>query len=365
MIRAAWSRLRPKPSMTNALIVLLLFAISGINPVHAQQSNQGATPQTPQKPVGQAPQKDDKLPDIAQIFPDQPGVLTPKGELTAEPSLQYANSTNNRVALVGFTIIPAITVGLINIQAVQRDTWTAGLTTRYGVTNRFELETRIPYVYRQDTTITRAVATPTVADSVFDTNGKGLGDVEFAARYQLNRGGEDSAYYVGTFRVKTRSGKSPFDVEIDPTTNLPRELPTGSGFWGLQPQMTWILPSDPAVLFGSVSYLYNIKRDVGKGFGTVSPGNAFGINFGMGLSLNEKFSLSVGYDHSSVAAPRQEGNFTNVIAAGSTVQVGTLLIGGSYRLSRLTTVNVSLGVGVTRNAPDLQLTLRIPLSRPR
>jgi hypothetical protein len=365
MTSAAWYRLCPKPSTTNAILVVLLFATGGICHVHAQEPDQSVVPQTPQKPVGQAPKKDEKLPDIAQIFPDQPGVLTPKGELTVEPSLQYANSTNNRVALVGFTIIPAITVGLINIEAVQRDTWTSALTTRFGVTNRFELETRIPYVYRQDTTITRPVATPSVTDSIFDSSGKGLGDVEFAARYQMNRGSEDSAFYVGTLRVKTRSGKSPFEVAIDPATNLERELPTGSGFWGVQPQMTWILPSDPAVLFGSVSYLYNIKRDVGNGFGTVSPGNAIGFNFGMGLSLNEKFSISVGYDHSSVGAPRQEGNFTNVLAVASTVQLGTLLLGGSYRLSRFTTVNVSVGVGVTRNAPDLQLTLRIPLSRPR
>jgi hypothetical protein len=365
MTSAAWHRLRPKPSTTNTFLCFLLIATGGICHVNAQQPQQAVAPQIAQKPVGQAPKKDEKLPDIAQIFPDQPGVLTPKGELTVEPSLQYANSTNNRVALVGFTIIPAITIGLINIQAVQRDTSTAALTTRFGITNRFELETRIPYVYRQDTTITRPVATPSVTDSIFDSNGKGLGDVEFAARYQMNRGSEDSAYYVGTLRVKTPSGKSPFDVEIDPATNLERELPTGSGFWAVQPQITWILPSDPAVLFGSISYLYNFKRDVGKGFGTINPGNAIGVNFGMGLSLNEKFSFSVGYDHSAVGAPKQEGDFTLSLAAASTVQVGTLLIGGSYRLSRLTTVNISLGVGVTRNAPDLQLTLRIPFSRPR
>ena len=74
---------------------------------------------------------------------------------------------------------------------------------------------------------------------------------------------------MATLRAKSRSGTGPFEVDIDPTTNLERELPTGSGFWAVQPQLTWLLPSDPAVLFGSVSYLYNFKRDVGRGFGTV------------------------------------------------------------------------------------------------
>ena len=333
----------------------LLLACTAVD---AQQQQSPAPPV--QGPVGQAPQAPEQPPEVAQIFADQPGVLTPKGALTLEPSLQYANSTNNRVALVGFTIIPAITIGLINIQAVERDTWTAALTSRYGVTNRLELETRIPYLYRKDSIITRPAATPSVADSVFDASGDGIGDVEVAARYQLNRGGADSAYYVATLRAKSRTGTSPFEVELDPTTNLERELPTGSGFWAVQPQLTWLLPSDPVVLFGSLSYLYNFERDVGRGFGTIDPGNVFGFNIGMGLSLNEKFSFSVGYDHSSIAAPRQKGDFTTQLAAASTVQVGTLLIGGAYQLGKATTLNVSVGVGVTGSAPDLQLTVRLP-----
>lgn len=338
-------------------LLFLLAALLACAVAHAQQQQ---PPQPPQTPVGQAPKPPEQPPEIAQIFPDQPGVLTPKGALTLEPSLQYANSTNNRVALVGFTIIPAITIGLINIQAVERDTWTAALTARYGITNRLEFETRIPYLYREDSIITRPIATPSVTDSVFDASGHGIGDVEFAARYQLNRGGADSAYYVATLRAKSRTGTSPFEVDIDPATNLERELPTGSGFWAVQPQLTWLLPSDPVVLFGSLSYLYNFKRDVGRGFGTVDPGNVFGFNIGMGLSLNEKFSFSVGYDHASIAPPSQEGDFTNQLAAASTVQVGTLLIGGAYQLGRSTLLNVSLGVGVTASAPDLQLTVRLP-----
>ena len=74
------------------------------------------------------------------------GVLTPKGSLVLEPSLQYAHSTSNRVALVGFTIIPALTIGLIDIRGVNRNTLIPALTARYGLTNRMELEVKVPYV---------------------------------------------------------------------------------------------------------------------------------------------------------------------------------------------------------------------------
>jgi hypothetical protein len=43
-------------------------------------------------------------------------------------------------------------------------------------------------------------------------------------------------------------------------------------------------------------------------------------------------------------------------------QLGTLLIGYSYRLNAKRTVNVAVGAGVTRDTPDVSLSLRMPIS---
>ena len=43
-------------------------------------------------------------------------------------------------------------------------------------------------------------------------------------------------------------------------------------------------------------------------------------------------------------------------------QLGTLLLGYSYRLSEKRTLNVSVGAGLTRDTPDVSLTVRIPTS---
>ena len=316
------------------------------------------------KPVGQAPDpKDAKPTDIAPIF-QQPGVLTPRGKIVFEPSIQYAHSTDNRVALIGFTVVPAITIGLIDIRRVSRDIFTGALTTRWGLTNRFEVEAKLPYVYRNDSTITRAIATPSVTESIFEATGKGIGDVEFAGRYQLNDGGLDKPYYVGSLRLKTRTGKSPFETDFDNVTNLPRNLPTGSGFYGIQPGLTALIPSDPAVFFGGINYMHSFQRDVGNGFGTIKPGGILGFNFGMGLSLNERATVSIGYDHAVVMKPKQRDIATALrqIGPSSTTQLGTLLLGYSFRMNNRTNLNLSLGVGVTREAPDLQLTLRYPMT---
>ena len=44
------------------------------------------------------------------------------------------------------------------------------------------------------------------------------------------------------------------------------------------------------------------------------------------------------------------------------VQLGTMLLGYSYRLDSQRTLSVSLGAGLTRDAPDVTLTVRMPIT---
>ncbi|WP_440963012.1 hypothetical protein ACL58G_20795 [Massilia sp. GER05] len=48
------------------------------------------------------------------------------------------------------------------------------------------------------------------------------------------------------------------------------------------------------------------------------------------------------------------------IPAWASPCMGTLLLGASYRLDAHRTVNVSVGAGLTRDTPDLALTVRMP-----
>ena len=338
----------------------------------------GDTTASPPQTVGQRPQtkQGTESAPVAQIF-DQPGILTPPGTIILEPSLQYSYASTNRVALVGYTVIPALTIGLIDVREVKRNTWTAALTARTGLTNRLELEAKIPWVYRSDESISRPVATPASSDQVFNTTGSHLGDLEFTARYQLNQAEPNEPIYVASLRFKTRAGSDQFDTTVlripgFSGLGLLRDLPTGSGFYSLQPGVTFLFPSDPVVFFGGVNYQYSFKRsdlklreDDGAGNVTVTrldsvqPGGVFGFNFGMGLALNDRSSFSVGYDHASVGRTRINGREDPL---GVRVQLGTLMFGYAYRLSADRSLNVSLGVGVTRDTPDLTLTLRMPIT---
>ncbi len=328
----------------------------------------------PDQPVGQAPERTPGPPAVAPIF-NQPGVLTPRGKLVVEPSYQFGYSSADRVDLIGYTVIPAILIGLIDARQVKTTTQTGALALRYGLTNRLEFELRVPYLYNHTDTISREIFTGSAEDRVFSSSGHGIGDVEATARYQINDGGADKPYYIGWLRFKSRTGTDPFEVTTDCVTRcvqnatgtgLPLQVPTGSGFYSLQPGLTWLYPSDPVVFFGNVSYLHNfarhgVSRHVLQGgvepLGTIRVGDVVDLSLGMGFALNDRASISLGYDQSFVGITKQN----NRTVAGSAKSVlGSLLVGGSYRLNDKRTLNFALGVGVTRDTPDVTVTVRVP-----
>jgi hypothetical protein len=311
-------------------------------------------------PVGEAPRQPDAPVATAQIF-EEPTALTPRGKFVFETATQYVHSTNNQVALVGYTVLPALTIGLIDIQRIESNLTDVALTARYGLAQRLELEVKAPYIFANTSTQTRPLATASVTNSFFDSSGSGIGDVEVAMRTQLNHFRGDNAVWIGSLRYKTHTGTDVFQEPVNATSGLQTRLATGSGFHAVQPGFTVLFPSDPAVFFGGAAYTYSFARDVGFGFGRVNPGGILDLNMGMGLALNEKASFSVGYQHSVVYQTSQPVPATGrALARTGTLQLGTLRFGVAYALTERFNVNTTIGIGVTRDSPDLEATIRLP-----
>ncbi|WP_137127770.1 outer membrane protein [Roseomonas sp. HF4] len=300
------------------------------------------------------------------------GVLTPRGALSVEPTLEYLYGENIQATVNGFSIVPGITFGSVDIRRSTRRAATAAVTLRYGVTDRFEINTRIPYVFRNDT-IETGPSDITAQPIVIDPSGDGLGDIEFGASYQINAGLADWPIFIANLRVKSDTGRSPFEVPIYTVNDiqggflrgLERELPTGTGFWSVEPGITVAWASDPAVFFGGLRYIWNIARDVDVQDPAggpsrrlnLDPGDGIGLNFGVGFALNERTSISLGYEHIFVFRSSQEGQSI----AGSSTDIGTFNFGLSYRASEAVSVNLGVGIGVTEGAPDARLILRVPV----
>ena len=338
-------------------------------PVEFKPQNVAQAEQPVSRGRGSDTSSQDNRVDVATVF-SEPTILTPKGSFIFEPSLQYAYSSSDRVSIIGFSVLNAVLIGQIDVRSVNDTTWIASVAGRYGLTNRLEIEAKLPYVYRMDGTLTRSIGG--VSDSaLFDSNGNGLGDIELAARYQLNLPKGDDPYYIAGLRFKTRTGKDQFSVTYDPNFNLPTELPTGSGFYSLQPSLSAVLPSDPAVFFGGINYIWNIKRDVNatipyqnngtyytQHIGEVDPGDSVGLNFGIGLALNERSSFSLSYEHDWVGKTKVNGEDASDQLS---VQLATLQVGFSYRLNKNSNLNLSVGAGLTPDTPGTTVTLRVPI----
>jgi outer membrane protein assembly factor BamA len=94
----------------------------------------------------------------------------------------------------------------------------------------------------------------------------------------------------------------------------------------------------------------------------VDPGGILDLNIGMGLAINDRASFSVGYQHSVVDQTNQSTPATGyAISRLGTIQLGTLRFGVSYQLSKGTFLNTTIGIGVTRDSPDLEATVRLPI----
>jgi len=334
--------------------------------VAAKNNNEPSTSpnKLPSKPVGQAPPgatEKPRPPEIPRLSETVGGVLTRKGKIVVEPSLYYAYTSNDRVFLDAFTFLPAIAIGLIDLRSVKRHNFIGALGARYGITDSLEVEFKFPYVYRDDTQRSRPVSIGAGVDETFNATGSGIGDLEFASRYQLNSGAGGWPIFVGNIVATAPTGKSPFDVvsvqaQGVPGATFPTELPTGAGYYSFQPSVTALYPTDPAVFFGNLSYSYNAETSTN--FGKIDPGDTLGLSFGMGFGINDRSSYSLGYSHKHVLDSQIDGR----TIPGSTLDIGQLLVGYSFKYSKRTTFNLSLGIGTTTDSQDVTLNFRIPMT---
>lgn len=341
-----------------------------------------ATPEGGVQPVGEAPREPVEEPQVA-VLAESGGVITRRGRLTVEGSVEYARADRNRIIFRGIEVPQSVLVGVFNIDESRQDVLTAAGTLRLGVTNRFEVNARVPYIYRSDVSVLApARVNPNSNDpaTVLDDDsakGNGLGDIEFGARYQLTNGTGGWPFLIAGISAVAPTGSDPFKV---PRAGDGRALKTatGGGFWGVSPTITALLPTDPAVLFGTIGYTFNFARNLGGQklnddvlIDYVDPGNAISASAGIGLSLNQRTSISFAYAHQWSFGTLTRGRAIQRPPGGvefsepfedrlRDLQVGRFMFGVSYRANADTTINWNVEMGATDDATDLRTTLRVP-----
>jgi hypothetical protein len=356
--------------------------VAQTSPPAAEPPPENTAPPSPPPPAGSesAPiagpsaeeQQARQVVETAPTLSTVGGVLTPKGQIVIDPSIEYDYWAQNQLGVNGFQIIPGITFGNIFVTRFEQNITTAAVTVRGGVTDRLELNAKIPFVYNAGST-SSLIPLGTAAELLsVSANGAGIGDMQFGASYQINSGTGGWPIFVGNFLFKTATGISPFDVPIitldDPNgqflAGTPKRLATGTGFNSLQPSVTVLLPTAPGVLFANLQYVHNLGRtqkiqDRQGGPPTpvkLQPGESPSITFGIGFALNDRAALTLSYQQTHVFAAYANGREI----PGSPYSYGTFNFGLGYQISQALRLNLSVGVGAGPNTPAAKVLFELP-----
>ncbi|MFZ1060491.1 MAG: hypothetical protein WAP47_14995 [Candidatus Rokuibacteriota bacterium] len=308
-------------------------------------------------------------------------ILLPQGTLQIEPSLDYTHFSSNRVTISGFTLFNAIVIGTIEVDKLDVDLMTPAVTLRYGLLDRLQLETRIPYVWREDREIL-AVGTADAQERTTST-GPRLGDLEASVLGQALIGEGVIPDVLLRMRGRFPTGTNPFEIETEdvrvgaagaPVKRL-KEPPTGNGFQSVAPGITLVWRSDPVVFFAGANYSFNLKREFLKedgasgDFGKIDPGDTLEFFFGLNIALSERVSVNMSFTDSITESTTQTPpNRTETTVVGTSSNDARLILGASVALwqngllGSSGALTVSAGAGLTRDSPDFAITFALPIT---
>ncbi len=291
---------------------------------------------------------------LERALVERGGLLLPRGQLEIAPSLEYNFFDTRRISVSGFSILPTLVVGVLETEKVQRHFIDSLVTFRLGAFRDFQAEVRVPYraVYNR-----RSTETTETTDHV-----SGIGDVEAAIFYQpVREWGWVPDVILGA-GARFPTGDDPFGGTAD-------VVPLGVGFYGATVSATAVKSSDPAAVFLTLLYTHNFSRTT-RLLATdpfeseISPGNTFGYNAGVAVALNPELAVNFRVEQRFVSSTeitsRAPGSST-VSVPGSNLNVAIGFAGLTWALSRNVSMDLSFGIGLTEDSPDLSVRLTIPI----
>jgi hypothetical protein len=201
-----------------------------------------------------------------------------------------------------------------------------------------------------------------------DTNDQvvhGFGDVSVGARLQpfpLSRT-LPSITVNGTVRLPT--GRSPFEVIEG------QGLSTGAGYTSATLGLNASKVIDPVAIFGSANVTFGLpaknldQKSNGNTLYEVTPGQTVGFGVGFAYAMSYNITTTLSFQESISGSTRLK----YIDATGKAVENKTasqtsamMNLGLGVRVSPLTTMNFSVGIGLTSDSPDFTFGMNMPLN---
>jgi len=281
------------------------------------------------------------------------GLLLPSGTLEIDNTTSYFSASSDHLSINGFALLPVLVVGDIASKRVREDFLLPSFTARLGLPHKFQMDLLIPYGYESIRSVD-ALNVQTTSTSF------GLGDISAGIYRQLTAEHGRVPDMLANVRFKSTTGKDSFSLTSS-------EVALGTGFNAIQGNWTVAKSSDPVVFFGNLSYTANLPANHtvpandptnpdAKTVGHFNPGSAIGFQLGSILALNPEVSMTVGWDQRFTRSTQLNG----VDIPSSSLVEGTLRLGTSYVYAPGKIVDLSFGVGLTPDTPNLQFSVGVP-----
>ncbi|NOR70102.1 MAG: hypothetical protein GQ532_10490 [Methylomarinum sp.] len=335
-----------------------------------------AKAQARQSPQVQAAVKEEKVVKEAPRNSSFTAVLGEEHALfdnrfTFEVGASYSRFNRAQINLSGFLVLDAIFLGSISVDETESDVVTTDLTARYGITDRMQVDFNAPFLYRTTNFFKGNVGGESAGSAEADVDtGPELADINFGVSYQILPESADLPDIVWNVRVKAPTGTDPYGigtVELENGLIVPESLPSGNGVWAMSSGFSFVKTVDPAVIFANINFFHNFETDfdnIGGNTptpGSIALGNAYQYGLGMAFALNERLSMNFSFtqrfsDKAKIKA--EGGEWASII--GSNANVASLNMGMTFALSKHLTMVTNLGVGLTSDAPDVQLGVKFP-----
>ncbi len=290
---------------------------------------------------------------------------------TFEIGTTYSRFSRAQINLSGFLALDAIFLGRIDVSEIKSDVVTIDLTARYGITDRVQIDFNAPFLYRNSTFFKGNVGGASASGAEADVSlGPELGDINLGVFYQVIPENADWPDVVWNIRVKAPTGTEPYGIgtkTLDNGLTVPKSLPSGNGVWAISSGFSFVKTVDPAILFANLNFFHNFVTDfdnIGGNTpvpGTIDLGNAYQFGFGIAFALNERLSMNFSYTQRFTDTARQKaqgGQWQSI--TGSDANIATLNVGASLALTRQLTLVTNIGIGLTTDAPDVQLSFKFP-----
>ncbi len=280
---------------------------------------------------------DTALQALSRGLVERGALVLPKWSLEVTPSLAYSHSITQGLVLAD----TAAGVSTVDSQRLRDDGLRSLVGLRLGLPWRSQLQIQVPYDWLRETSA--------LGDGSHKTaTGVGVGDValELSRQFTQEKGWRPDL--VGAVSWSFPTGRDPFRT-------TPTSVANGNGGDRVTGRVTALKTADPMVFFSSLSY--GAALPVRESFGRARPGDTIDWQIGGLLSVSPDTSLSLNFTQSFSRLTRVSG----AAIAGSDQVASVVQVGLDQVLTRDMLLDVSLGLGVTRDAPNYVLMFSLPI----